>query len=80
MNSLLPESDRILLGPGPSLTSPRIMRAYASPARSSGTVSMMGRTCSRTLKLSVSSSSIAVPVNHGDHERHHHGVEIREAT
>jgi len=29
--SLLPESDRILLGPGPSLTSPRVMRAMASP-------------------------------------------------
>src|SRR5215510_2712248 len=31
MKSLLPESDRILLGPGPSLTSPRVMRAMASP-------------------------------------------------
>ena len=31
MNSLLPESDRILLGPGPSLTSPRVMRAMAAP-------------------------------------------------
>jgi len=29
--SLLPESDRILLGPGPSLTAPRVMRALASP-------------------------------------------------
>jgi alanine-glyoxylate transaminase/serine-glyoxylate transaminase/serine-pyruvate transaminase len=29
--SLLPETDRILLGPGPSLTSPRVMRAMASP-------------------------------------------------
>jgi alanine-glyoxylate transaminase/serine-glyoxylate transaminase/serine-pyruvate transaminase len=29
--SLLPEVDRILLGPGPSLTSPRVMRAMASP-------------------------------------------------
>jgi alanine-glyoxylate transaminase/serine-glyoxylate transaminase/serine-pyruvate transaminase len=28
---LLPESDRILLGPGPSMTSPRVMRAMASP-------------------------------------------------
>ncbi|HMF97031.1 MAG TPA: alanine--glyoxylate aminotransferase family protein [Vicinamibacterales bacterium] len=29
--TLLPEIDRILLGPGPSLTSPRVMRAMASP-------------------------------------------------
>jgi alanine-glyoxylate transaminase / serine-glyoxylate transaminase / serine-pyruvate transaminase len=29
--SLLPDIDRILLGPGPSLTSPRVMRAMASP-------------------------------------------------
>ena len=29
--SLLPDNDRILLGPGPSLTSPRVMRAMASP-------------------------------------------------
>jgi alanine-glyoxylate transaminase/serine-glyoxylate transaminase/serine-pyruvate transaminase len=29
--SLLPDSDRILLGPGPSLTAPRVMRAMASP-------------------------------------------------
>jgi alanine-glyoxylate transaminase / serine-glyoxylate transaminase / serine-pyruvate transaminase len=32
--SLLPESDRILLGPGPSLTSPRVMRAMAAPTLS----------------------------------------------
>ncbi len=32
--SLLPDSDRILLGPGPSLTSPRVMRAMASPTLS----------------------------------------------
>ena len=31
MKSLLPDPDRILLGPGPSLTSPRVMRAMASP-------------------------------------------------
>src|SRR5438067_615044 len=31
MKSLLPESDRILLGPGPSMTSPRAMRAMAAP-------------------------------------------------
>ena len=29
--SLLPEGDRILMGPGPSMTSPRVMRAMASP-------------------------------------------------
>src|SRR5438445_652846 len=29
--SLLPDTDRILLGPGPSATSPRVMRAMASP-------------------------------------------------
>lgn len=29
--SLLPANDRILLGPGPSLTSPRVMRAMAAP-------------------------------------------------
>jgi alanine-glyoxylate transaminase/serine-glyoxylate transaminase/serine-pyruvate transaminase len=29
--SLLPDTERILLGPGPSLTSPRVMRAMASP-------------------------------------------------
>jgi len=29
--SLLPGTDRILLGPGPSLTAPRVMRAMASP-------------------------------------------------
>ena len=29
--SLLPDVDRILLGPGPSLTAPRVMRAMASP-------------------------------------------------
>src|SRR4029453_17112837 len=29
--SLLPDSDRILLGPGPSLTAPRVMRAMAAP-------------------------------------------------
>jgi alanine-glyoxylate transaminase/serine-glyoxylate transaminase/serine-pyruvate transaminase len=29
--SLLPDNERILLGPGPSLTSPRVMRAMASP-------------------------------------------------
>lgn len=32
--SLLPEIDRILLGPGPSLTAPRVMRAMASPTLS----------------------------------------------
>ena len=32
--SLLPETDRILLGPGPSLTAPRVMRAMASPTLS----------------------------------------------
>jgi len=32
--SLLPETDRILLGPGPSLTSPRVMRAMAAPTLS----------------------------------------------
>lgn len=29
--SLLPDTDRILLGPGPSLTSPRVMRAMMAP-------------------------------------------------
>ena len=29
--SLLPDADRILLGPGPSLTAPRVMRAMAAP-------------------------------------------------
>jgi len=29
--NLLPENDRILLGPGPSLTAPRVMRAMAAP-------------------------------------------------
>ncbi len=29
--SLLPENSRILLGPGPSMTSPRVMRAMAAP-------------------------------------------------
>jgi alanine-glyoxylate transaminase/serine-glyoxylate transaminase/serine-pyruvate transaminase len=29
--SLLPDADRILLGPGPSMTAPRVMRAMASP-------------------------------------------------
>ena len=29
--TLLPDTDRILLGPGPSLTAPRVMRAMASP-------------------------------------------------
>jgi alanine-glyoxylate transaminase/serine-glyoxylate transaminase/serine-pyruvate transaminase len=29
--NLLPDVDRILLGPGPSLTAPRVMRAMASP-------------------------------------------------
>ena len=28
---LLPDIDRILLGPGPSMTSPRVMRAMAAP-------------------------------------------------
>ncbi|MEQ1869932.1 MAG: alanine--glyoxylate aminotransferase family protein [Vicinamibacterales bacterium] len=32
--SLLPEIDRVLLGPGPSLTAPRVMRAMASPTLS----------------------------------------------
>jgi alanine-glyoxylate transaminase / serine-glyoxylate transaminase / serine-pyruvate transaminase len=32
--SLLPSTDRILLGPGPSLTEPRVMRAMASPTLS----------------------------------------------
>ena len=32
--SLLPDLDRILLGPGPSLTAPRVMRAMASPTLS----------------------------------------------
>ena len=31
---LLPDSDRILLGPGPSMTSPRVMRAMAAPTLS----------------------------------------------
>jgi alanine-glyoxylate transaminase/serine-glyoxylate transaminase/serine-pyruvate transaminase len=31
MSNLLPDNDRILLGPGPSLTSPRVMRAMAAP-------------------------------------------------
>jgi len=32
--TLLPETDRILLGPGPRLTSPRVMRAMAAPTLS----------------------------------------------
>jgi len=32
--SPLPDTDRILLGPGPSLTAPRVMRAMASPTLS----------------------------------------------
>jgi alanine-glyoxylate transaminase / serine-glyoxylate transaminase / serine-pyruvate transaminase len=32
--SLLPDTDRILLGPGPTLTAPRVMRAMASPTLS----------------------------------------------
>jgi alanine-glyoxylate transaminase/serine-glyoxylate transaminase/serine-pyruvate transaminase len=32
--SLLPDSDRILLGPGPSLTAPRVMRAMMAPTLS----------------------------------------------
>jgi alanine-glyoxylate transaminase/serine-glyoxylate transaminase/serine-pyruvate transaminase len=32
--SLLPDVDRILLGPGPSLTAPRVMRAMAAPTLS----------------------------------------------
>ncbi len=32
--SLLPDADRILLGPGPSLTAPRVMRAMAAPTLS----------------------------------------------
>lgn len=32
--SLLPDVDRILLGPGPSLTAPRVMRAMAAPTTS----------------------------------------------
>jgi len=31
MANLLPDTERILLGPGPSLTSPRVMRAMAAP-------------------------------------------------
>ena len=31
---LLPDTDRILLGPGPSMTSPRVMRAMAAPTLS----------------------------------------------
>ena len=29
--TLLPDVDRVLLGPGPSLTAPRVMRAMAAP-------------------------------------------------
>ena len=32
--SLLPDVDRVLLGPGPSLTAPRVMRAMAAPTLS----------------------------------------------
>ena len=32
--SLLPDIDRILLGPGPSLTAPRVMRAMTAPTLS----------------------------------------------
>jgi len=32
--SLLPDADRILLGPGPSLTAPRVMRAMTAPTLS----------------------------------------------
>lgn len=32
--SLLPDTDRVLLGPGPSLTAPRVMRALATPTLS----------------------------------------------
>src|SRR5438045_3855127 len=31
MANLLPDTDRILLGPGPSLTAPRVMRAMTAP-------------------------------------------------
>lgn len=31
MANLLPDHERILLGPGPSLTAPRVMRAMAAP-------------------------------------------------
>jgi alanine-glyoxylate transaminase/serine-glyoxylate transaminase/serine-pyruvate transaminase len=34
MPNLLPDTERILLGPGPSLTSPRVMRAMAAPTLS----------------------------------------------
>jgi NAD(P)-dependent dehydrogenase (short-subunit alcohol dehydrogenase family) len=42
---------------------PCIIRAYASAARSRGAVSIIGRIFSRTLKASVSSLSMAVPVS-----------------
>ena len=42
---------------------PCIMRAYASAACSSGTVSIIGRTFARTLKARVSSLSMGVPVS-----------------
>src|SRR5205814_7472251 len=34
MPDLLPDNERVLLGPGPSLTSPRVMRAMAAPTLS----------------------------------------------
>ena len=34
MPNLLPDTERILLGPGPSVTSPRVMRAMAAPTLS----------------------------------------------
>jgi aspartate aminotransferase-like enzyme len=42
--NLLPDVDRILLGPGPSLTAPRVMRAMAAP-----TVSHLGASSSPRL-------------------------------
>ena len=45
-----------------NLALPAIIRSYASPARSSGMVSIIGRSCDCTEKRNVSSESCEVPV------------------
>ena len=64
--SLLPDVDRILLGPGPSLTAPRVMRAMAAPTVSHLDPLMMAllddvrATLARTFRAAAGSFAFAV--------------------
>src|SRR5262249_39836030 len=67
MSDLLPDTERILMGPGPSLTSPRVMRAMAGPTVSPldpGMIALLDDTRLRLARLfRAAEGSLALAVS-----------------